>query len=72
MVKSLILLIITTINMTIIIDILFFCLRVDVYVSTSNTVYIKVYRLGGETDSAIRWRKRTSCDVGERPEEAGC
>ena len=33
---------------------------------------IKVYRLGGETDSAIRWRKRTSCDVGERPEEAGC
>ena len=32
----------------------------------------KVYRLGGETDSAIRWRKRTSCDVGERPEEAGC
>ena len=32
----------------------------------------KVYRLGGETDSPIRWRKRTSCDVGERPEEAGC
>ena len=36
------------------------------------TVSPKVYRLGGETDSAIRWRKRTSCDVGERPEEAGC
>ena len=33
--------------------------------------HTKVYRLGGETDSAIRWRKRTSCDVGERPEEAG-
>ena len=29
----------------------------------------KVYRLGGETDSAIQWRKRTACDVGERPEE---
>ena len=36
------------------------------------TILTKVYRLGGETDSAIRWRKRTSCDVGERPEEAGC
>ena len=32
----------------------------------------KVYRLGFKTDSAIRWRKRTACDVGERPEEAGC
>ena len=40
--------------------------------SVGNTVCSKVYRLGGETDSAIRWRKRTSCDVGERPEEAGC
>ena len=35
-------------------------------------VVVKVYRLGGETDSAIRRRKRTSRDVGERPEEAGC
>ena len=34
--------------------------------------WTKVYRLGGETDSAIRRRKRTSCDVGERPEETGC
>ena len=31
-----------------------------------STVYSKVYRLGGETDSAIRWRKRTACDVVER------
>ena len=27
---------------------------------------IKVYILGGETDSAIRWRKRTAYDVVER------
>ena len=39
--------------------------------SPCRVVTSKVYRLGGETDSTIRWRKRTSCDVGERPEEAG-
>ena len=49
--------------------------RLEVFFNPTDnylTVSLKVYRSGGETDSAIRWRKRTSCDVGERPEEAGC
>ena len=44
----------------------------DYFDIAQSRVPIKVYRLGGETDSAIRWRKRTACDVSERPEEAGC
>ena len=37
--------------------------RVDSVIESS-----KMYRLGGETDSAIRWRKKT----GQWPAEAGC
>ena len=51
------------------------CVLLTVLYVMQTVLYVmqtKVYRLGGETDSAIRRRKSTSCDVGERPEEAGC
>ena len=44
------------------------CVGVPDY-GAENTLDVKNFI---ETDSAIRWRKRTACDVGERPEEACC
>ena len=41
-------------------------------ISFVQTVVCKMYRLGGETDSAIRWRKRTGVMSVRGTEEAGC